>query len=97
MALHSMNIYVWCRKNPHINVQFIFIPMKAPWFPVILLLFHCISYGRVLDSDIIGFAVGHIYYYLSDVLPKIAKARKWKRTEFIHTPRVLWVRRRFVM
>ena len=48
MALHSMIIYVWCRKNPHINLQFLFIPMKAPYFPYILMAFHYFSYGRFL-------------------------------------------------
>ena len=91
MALHSMNIYVWCRKNPHMNIQFLFLPMKSPWFPVVLLVFHYISYGRILDSDIAGMLAGHIYYYLTDVLPKLAKARKWKRTEFLKTPRFLYV------
>ena len=65
--------------------------MKAPWFPVVLLVFHYISYGRILDSDIAGMLAGHIYYYLTDVLPKLAKARKWKRTEFLTTPRFLYV------
>ena len=100
MALHSMIIYVWCRKNPHINLQFIIIPMKAPYLPYALLLFHYFSYGkyyfwvnitnRVLDSDITGMIAGHIYYYFSDILPKIAKARKWKRTEFLVTPSILY-------
>lgn len=42
-----------------------------------------------MDSDIIGMIAGHIYYYISDILPKIAKARKWKRTEFLKTPSFL--------
>ena len=33
---------------------------------------------------------GHIYYYFSDILPKIAKAREWKHTEFLVTPSVLY-------
>ena len=89
MALHTMIIYVWCRKNPHINVQFIMITMKAPYFPLVLVIFHYISYGKIMTSDIIGMAVGHVYYYFSDILPKIAKIRHWKRTEFIKTPRLL--------
>lgn len=57
MALHSMIIYVWCRKNPHINLQFLFIPMKAPYFPYILMAFHYFSYGkyRRAPSSTIGF------------------------------------------
>ena len=84
-----MIIYVWCRKNPHINIQFLFIRMSASYFPVALLLFHYFTYGTIMDSDIVGMIAGHIYYYLADILPKIAKIRHWKRTRFIVTPRLL--------
>ena len=90
MALHTMIIYVWCRKNPHINIQFLFIRMSASYFPVALLLFHYFTYGTIMDSDIVGMIAGHIYYYLADILPKIAKIRHWKRTRFIVTPRLLY-------
>ena len=89
MALHMMIIYVWCRKNPHINIQFLFIRMSASYFPAVLLLFHYFTYGTIMDSDVVGMIAGHIYYYLADILPKIAKVRQWKRTRFIVTPRVL--------
>ena len=85
-----MIIYVWCRKNPHINIQFLFIRMAASYFPMVLLLFHYISYGTVMDSDIVGMIVGHIYFYFADILPKIAKIRKWKYSRFIITPRLLY-------
>ena len=101
MALHSMIIYVWCRKNPHINLQFLFIPMKAPYFPYILMAFHYFSYGKYhrAPSLTVGFWTlisGHIYYYFSDILPKIAKVRGWKRTTFIEAPSFLHISIPFV-
>ena len=45
-----------------------------------------------MDSDVVGMISGHIYYYLSDILPKIAKVRGWKRTTFLEAPRFLCAR-----
>ena len=45
-----------------------------------------------MDSDVVGMISGHIYYSLSDIRPKIAKVRGWKRTTFIEAPRFLCAR-----
>lgn len=49
------------------------------------------SFNAIL-SDVIGIIVGHIYYYLVDVLPKIAEIRRWKRKEFLSTPKFMYIK-----
>lgn len=49
------------------------------------------SFNAIL-SDVIGIIVGHIYYYLVDVLPKIAEIRRWKRKDFLPTPKFMYIK-----
>lgn len=39
--------------------------------------------------DLMGITVGHLYFYLEDVLPEIARIRKWRLRHFLPTPRAL--------
>lgn len=55
-----------------------------------ILIFIC-SFNAIL-SDVIGIIVGHIYYYLVDVLPKIAEIRRWKRKDFLPTPKFMYIK-----
>ena len=68
-------------------------PIHPHGIPLLLLwkVLHSASVlRRFMDSDVVGMISGHIYYYLSDILPKIAKVRGWKRTTFIEAPRFLY-------
>lgn len=53
----------------------------------IFICLYCLYSFSAALSDVVGICAGHIYYYFMDVLPKVAKIRKWKRTEFIPTPK----------
>jgi Derlin-2/3 len=66
-------LYIFSRRYPHERLaMFGVIPMQAPFMPLFF-----IGFGWVLDGlgavqmDLLGFAVGHIVWYLSDVVPEI--------------------------
>lgn len=74
-CISSMMLYLWCRRNPTFNLNFLEIfHFRAPFLPWVLMLF-VIMFGFNPVYDVIGVAVGHIYYYLEDVLPKIPETR----------------------
>ena len=66
-------LYIYSRRYPHEQLAiFGVIPMAAPFMPLFF-----IGFGWVLDGleavqlDLLGFGVGHIVWYLSDVVPEI--------------------------
>ncbi len=42
-------------------------------------------FGGDIKTDALGIAVGHLYYYLEDVYPKMTPSR----TRILKTPRIL--------
>lgn len=65
-----MLVYVWSRRNPFIRMNFFgLLNFLAPYLPWVLLGFSVIL-GNTIWVDLMGMAVGHIYYFLEDVFPK---------------------------
>jgi Derlin-2/3 len=54
---------------------------KKRW---VLMMFAKI-FGGEIKTDALGIAVGHLYYYLEDVYPKMTPSR----TRILKTPRIL--------
>ena len=74
-CISSMMLYLWCRRNPTFNLNFLEIfHFRAPFLPWVLMIF-LLMFGFNPIFDVIGVGVGHIYYYLEDVLPKIPETR----------------------
>lgn len=68
-ALTTMLVYVWCRRNPYIRYNFFgLFTFEAPYLPWILVLISVLFGGSVL-ADLVGIAVGHVYYFLEDIFP----------------------------
>uniref|UniRef100_G3SZ03 Derlin n=1 Tax=Loxodonta africana TaxID=9785 RepID=G3SZ03_LOXAF len=68
-ALMAMLVYVWSRRNPRVRVNFFgLLTFQAPFLPWALMGFSMLLGNSVL-VDLMGAAVGHIYYYLEDVFP----------------------------
>lgn len=66
-----MGLYVWSRKNPHVQLAFWgLFTFSAPYLPWLLLTLSVLlggfSNGLV---DLLGILVGHIYYYFTDIYP----------------------------
>lgn len=81
-----MLVYVWSRRNPFIRMNFFgLLNFQAPYLPWVLLGFSVIL-GNTIWVDLMGMAVGHIYYFLEDVFPNQRGGCK-----LLKTPQILWV------
>ncbi|XP_032731901.1 derlin-3 isoform X6 [Lontra canadensis] len=68
-ALTVMLVYVWSRRNPQVRVNFFgLLTFQAPFLPWALMGFSLLL-GNSILVDLLGIAVGHIYYFLEDVFP----------------------------
>lgn len=68
-AFTIMLVYVWSRRNPFIRMNFFgLINFQAPFLPWVLLGFSVLL-GNALWVDLMGMAVGHMYYVIEDVFP----------------------------
>ncbi|CDR93877.1 hypothetical protein, conserved [Babesia bigemina] len=66
--------YIWGRKNPYSRVGVVFISVPAPYLPWIMMLLSYFA-GYLLTENLIGIAVGHTYYFFSDVFPRMPISR----------------------
>ncbi|XP_032165411.1 derlin-3 isoform X7 [Mustela erminea] len=68
-ALTVMLVYVWSRRNPQVRVNFFgLLTFQAPFLPWALMGFSLLL-GNSILVDLLGIAVGHIYYFLEDIFP----------------------------
>ena len=85
-CLSAMMLYLWSRRNPTVQINFLEIfHFRAPFLPWFLLLF-VVMFGFNPRYDLIGVTVGHLYYYLEDVVPKIPETQDFKA---LRPPRIL--------
>jgi derlin-1 len=62
-------IYYWSRKNPEVQMSYLFgIRFKAIYFPWVLVAFNVVMGGTPI-LEVIGILVGHLYFFLKDVMP----------------------------
>lgn len=84
-ALSFMIVYIWARRNPYINMNFLgvfnFGAAYLPWF---LLGFSFLLSNNLPINDFLGIVLGHIYYFLEDVYPKATNRR------LLRTPRLFF-------
>lgn len=62
--------YVWSRKNPNTSVSFWGVLISTPYVPWVMLAIDWIT-GEDIFHPLMGIAVGHLYYFLVDVLPDL--------------------------
>ncbi|KAK3856693.1 hypothetical protein Pcinc_019312 [Petrolisthes cinctipes] len=68
-AFTIMLVYVWARRNPFVRMNFFgLLNFQAPYLPWVLLGFSVLL-GNSILVDLVGIAVGHVYYFLEDVFP----------------------------
>jgi len=82
-SLAFMIVYVWSRRNPHMRMSFLgLFTFNAPFLPWVIL-----GFGIMLNQnpifDALGIAVGHVYYWLEDVYPRISGRRLLKTPAFM--------------
>lgn len=87
-AFTIMLVYVWSRHNEHVLMSFFgLFPFHAPYLPWVLFGFSFIL-GNSILVDLLGIAVGHIYYYLETVCPRRFGFRLLKTPHFLY---VIWI------
>merc|ERR1711904_731297 len=69
-ALTFMIVYVWSRRNMYTPMSFLTFQFRAPYLPWVLFFFQYI-WGNDVKSDILGIAVGHIYYFCEFIYPRM--------------------------
>mmetsp|Transcript_36482 Transcript_36482/g.27047 ORF Transcript_36482/g.27047 Transcript_36482/m.27047 type:complete len:166 (-) Transcript_36482:27-524(-) len=70
-SLSVMMLYLWSRKNPTVMINFLEIfHFRAPFLPWFLMLLIAMLGFNPLN-DLVGIAVGHLYFFLEDIVPKL--------------------------
>ncbi|KAM9257466.1 LOW QUALITY PROTEIN: derlin-2-like [Cariama cristata] len=68
-AFTIMLVYVWSRRNPYVRMNFFgLLIFQAPFLPWVLMGFSLLL-GNSIIVDLLGIAVGHIYFFFEDVFP----------------------------
>ena len=63
-------LYVWSRKNPDVNMTFMFgLRFKSQYLVWVLAGYHFVLGGSPWP-DVVGIACGHLYWFCADVLPR---------------------------
>lgn len=74
-SLTFMMVYLWGRRNPYNRMNFLgLFPFTAPYLPWVLLSFSFVL-GNNGTVDLLGIFVGHLYYFLEDVYPRMIRSR----------------------
>eukprot|EP00760_Papus_ankaliazontas_P019225 PhM_4_TR17961/c0_g1_i1/m.76685/K13989/DERL2_3; Derlin-2/3 len=64
-------LYVWCRRNPEEDLHILgLVPVSAPYIPYVFVLLSLVL-GHSLRDDLLGIFVGHVYWYLADIVPRV--------------------------
>lgn len=63
-------MYIWSRRNPTAQSNIWGVPIPAVWLPFAYLALSVVMGSSYFDI-IHGLAVGHIYYFLVDVVPEV--------------------------
>mmetsp|Transcript_4020 Transcript_4020/g.4934 ORF Transcript_4020/g.4934 Transcript_4020/m.4934 type:complete len:275 (-) Transcript_4020:104-928(-) len=63
-------LYVWSKRNPTAQASIWGVPMQGMYLPFALLALNTMLGNYVIDM-IHGIVVGHLYYFMVDVVPKV--------------------------
>lgn len=86
MPLIMMMIYYWSKLQPNVPMTFMFgLKFESKWFPWVLVAFTTLTGGNPL-FELLGIAVGHVYFFLNDMYPRINNGRV-----LLRTPQFLYV------
>jgi Derlin-2/3 len=64
-------MYVWSKRNPTAQANIWGIPMEAIWLPFAYLALTVFAGNPYFDL-LHGLAMGHLYYFLVDVVPQVS-------------------------
>jgi len=75
-------LYLWSRRNPDARIQLNFIPVQGRYLPFAYIGFS-LALGNRLNELIHGIVVGHLYFYLVDIVPTILGRRVLTAPRFL--------------
>eukprot|EP00546_Thalassionema_frauenfeldii_P018567 CAMPEP_0178907764 /NCGR_PEP_ID=MMETSP0786-20121207/7550_1 /TAXON_ID=186022 /ORGANISM="Thalassionema frauenfeldii, Strain CCMP 1798" /LENGTH=217 /DNA_ID=CAMNT_0020579595 /DNA_START=314 /DNA_END=967 /DNA_ORIENTATION=- len=75
-------LYVWSKRHPNTNVSIWGFPVKGVMLPFVYVVLAIFTGAPYLEM-IHGIFIGHIYYFMVDVVPTVYGK------EFLHTPQFL--------
>jgi Derlin-2/3 len=78
-----MTLYLWCRKNPNLEINFLDVFVFRSCFLAYFYLVLTVLCGFMSTNQIVGCLVGHLYYFLEDVVPRLEDT---KGIKVIYTP-----------
>ncbi|KAK9474016.1 Derlin [Dipodascopsis tothii] len=63
-------VYIWARRNPSTRLSFVgLFVFSAPYLPWVLFGFSLLLNNALPKGDLMGIAVGHVYFFFEDVFP----------------------------
>jgi len=66
-------VYVWAKRNPNMRMNLLgFLNFNAPWLPWVIIGLESMVSQHINWFDIVGVAVGHLYFFLVDVYPALS-------------------------
>lgn len=87
-SLNYMLVYIWARRNPDVRMNFMgFVNFDAPYLPWFLMGFSLFLHNSIPIHEVIGAAVGHLYYFFDDVYPVVSRTGK----RYLRAPMWLYV------
>ncbi|GFH58926.1 Derlin-2/3 [Chaetoceros tenuissimus] len=63
-------LYIWSKRNPTAPANIWGVPMQGMYLPFVLLGLNFILGNNYMEF-VSGYAAGHLYYFLVDVVPKV--------------------------
>jgi len=83
-GLLSSIVYLWSRKNPDLEMSFMFgLRFKAVYLPWVLCGFKLLQGGMPI-SELIGILIGHVWYFLVDLYPLQSGRQLLKTPAFLY-------------
>jgi derlin-1 len=84
MGLIMSLIYYWSRKNPEVEMSFLFgIRFKAIYFPWVLVAFNLLLGGFPL-TEVAGIIAGHFYFFFEDIYYRTTGFRLLKTPQWLY-------------
>merc|ERR1711964_825805 len=77
-------MYIWSRKEPHVQVTFYGFGFKAWHLPFVLMAVGLLMGGAPM-FDILGILVGHVYHFMADIVPEVYDFELLKCPSFLYT------------
>ncbi len=83
-GLLSSILYLWSRKNPDLEMSFMFgLRFKAIYLPWVLCAFKLLQGGMPI-AELVGIVVGHLWYFITDLYPLQSGRILLKTPQFLY-------------